>query len=214
MGEPECPEENLVARKNLAGREPQGQNPSVDTCMPYILGEVCVDPGQRGLTRDGVLVPVEPRHMAVLECLVQRRGVTVNRHELLDAGWRGRDASDESLTEAISRLRRALGDDPKSPRYIQTIPKRGYRLIAAVRALPPAPARLDRDKATQKRFPGLKEMWSSLPRGPLQLAAVLLVAVASWHSLAGLLQLPDAADSFAALADPNPAWLDIDPDFF
>ncbi|MEN8833878.1 winged helix-turn-helix domain-containing protein [Pacificibacter sp.] len=75
---------------------------------------------------------LEPKSMAVLHFLVERHGKVVSREELLDAVWPGIHVGDDSLTAAIIKIRRALGDDARNPAYIETIPKRGYRLIPAV----------------------------------------------------------------------------------
>ena len=58
------------------------------------------------------------------------------RDELLDAVWGETIVGEEALTRAISELRRALGDDPREPRYVETIRKGGYRLAAAVAPVP------------------------------------------------------------------------------
>src|SRR6185503_2947346 len=71
--------------------------------------------------------------MEVLMVLAGRAGAAVGRDELLSAVWPGVIVGDEALTQSIIKLRRALGDDPRSPSYIETISKRGYRLIAPVR---------------------------------------------------------------------------------
>ena len=106
---------------------------------PFLLGEWTVDPatglligaaGQRRLT---------PKLMDLLVALVQRAGRVVTRDELLREVWGARGAvSDEPLTRGVAELRKALGDDRAEPAYIETIPKRGYRVIAKVGAVEPA----------------------------------------------------------------------------
>ena len=73
---------------------------------------------------------LEPKSMAVLLHLIERHGEVVSREELLDAVWPGIHVGDDSLTAAIIKIRRALGDDARNPTHIETIPKRGYRLIS------------------------------------------------------------------------------------
>jgi Tol biopolymer transport system component/DNA-binding winged helix-turn-helix (wHTH) protein len=87
-------------------------------------------------------MPSRPEHprltskaMAVLIELVRDAGQTVTREELLDRVWAGRCPTPDVLTQAIKELRRAFADDSKPPRYIETIPKVGYRLIAPVLVL-------------------------------------------------------------------------------
>ncbi|MDJ1018412.1 MAG: winged helix-turn-helix domain-containing protein [Paracoccaceae bacterium] len=75
---------------------------------------------------------LEPKSMAVLLYLVERHGDVVSREELLDAVWPGVHVGDDSLTAAIIKIRRALGDDARNPTHIETIPKRGYRLISPI----------------------------------------------------------------------------------
>lgn len=76
---------------------------------------------------------LEPKVMDVLVLLAEHANELVPREQLLDAVWAGHAAADQLLTRAISELRRALRDDRDAPRYIETVPKRGYRLTATVR---------------------------------------------------------------------------------
>jgi TolB-like protein len=71
--------------------------------------------------------------MDVLVVLAEHAGEVVTRDELFNAVWQGQVVSDERLTHAIAELRRALEDDRDTPKYIETVPKRGYRLIGEVR---------------------------------------------------------------------------------
>lgn len=72
--------------------------------------------------------------MALLFCLADRAGGVVSRDEIIAEVWSGLAISDDALYNAFSQLRKGLADDPRSPRYIETIPKRGYRLMAPVTA--------------------------------------------------------------------------------
>jgi len=84
---------------------------------------------------------VRPKSLAVLLHLIENRGRVVSKEELLQRIWEGAAVTDDTLTQCISDLRRLLGDDPKQPKFIRTIPKQGFRFIAAVEdATPPAPA--------------------------------------------------------------------------
>ncbi|MEZ5895388.1 MAG: winged helix-turn-helix domain-containing protein [Parvularculaceae bacterium] len=101
---------------------------------PFLLEGRRIDPAARRIQTDGGAVEVEPRVMAVLVALAGRQGETVRRQELIDAVWNGAPGADQSLNNAISLLRRALGDADEIRRLIQTIPKQGYRLCAEIRA--------------------------------------------------------------------------------
>src|SRR5262249_27649662 len=81
-------------------------------------------------------IALPPRALGVLDVLVSRAGIVVSRQELIDAVWRDAFVTDTSLAEAVSVLRQALGDDPQSPQYIQTVHRRGYRFVAQVTAIP------------------------------------------------------------------------------
>ena len=82
--------------------------------------------GPTGTTR------LKPKAMHVLVCLVEQAGHVVAKEQLMRTVWPGTFVTDDVLTRCISELRRVFGDDPKDARVIQTIPKNGYRLIAAV----------------------------------------------------------------------------------
>ena len=82
-------------------------------------------------------VHVEPKVMEVLVALASRPGEVVERDVLADEVWQGRAMSDEPLNRCIAQLRRVLGDSRHEPRFVQTVPKRGYRLVAEVRLMQP-----------------------------------------------------------------------------
>ena len=83
------------------------------------------------LTCDGQPVALPPRPFAVLCELARKPGHLVTKGELLDAVWGHRFVTESVLKSAISDLRAALHDDPKQPRYIETVSRRGYRFIVA-----------------------------------------------------------------------------------
>ena len=84
---------------------------------------------------------VEPKVMSTLRMLVERAGETVTRNELIDQVWGVEFGADESLSRAISLIRKALGDTGKQRRYIRTVPRSGYRLVAPV--VSPSPKNQD-----------------------------------------------------------------------
>lgn len=96
---------------------------------PFLIGDWSVEPTLNRLSRGGQSVQIEPRIMHVLVCLAVRPGKVVSRTALLEVVWSKAVVNEEGLTHAVSQLRRVLGDDPKSPRYIETIHKTGYRLV-------------------------------------------------------------------------------------
>jgi Tol biopolymer transport system component/DNA-binding winged helix-turn-helix (wHTH) protein len=132
---------------------------AVDPQDPIRIAGRDVQPAlYRILTPEGTVQQVEPRVMAVLLCLVASAGRVVTREELIDQVWDGHFVSDDVLTRAIAQLRRLFGDDAAQPAVIETIRKRGYRLLVAPeplqRAVPepaPAPASVPTERPVRTR---------------------------------------------------------------
>jgi DNA-binding winged helix-turn-helix (wHTH) protein len=99
-----------------------------------------LDPGDRRLRRDDVPVELNARYLDALALLVREAGRLVSKDRFLEEVWRGVPVTDEALTQCIKTLRRQLGDDAARPRFIETIPKHGYRFIAPVEAVDDEPA--------------------------------------------------------------------------
>jgi TolB-like protein/DNA-binding winged helix-turn-helix (wHTH) protein len=110
---------------------------------------------------------LEPKVMDVFVCLAERTNELVTRNQLLDVAWSGNTAFDEQLTRAIGVLRRALHDDPGDPKYIETVPKRGYRLVGNVRL--PDGTKLEKD---------LPRIESIAPRSQYKMAFVIVIVLA------------------------------------
>lgn len=101
--------------------------------LGFRLGECSVDPKIGQIERPDGISHVAPKAMEVLLGLVKHPGELVERGELIRAGWGDDpDGHEEALTRCIAELRNALGDHHDDPLYIQTIPRRGYRLVAPV----------------------------------------------------------------------------------
>jgi DNA-binding winged helix-turn-helix (wHTH) protein/tetratricopeptide (TPR) repeat protein len=98
----------------------------------FRLGEWRVEPAANLLTRGEDEIRVELKVMEVLLVLAEHAGEVVSKRDLTDTVWQTEFIAENTLTSAIAGLRQALGDDARNPTYIQTIPKRGYRLLAEV----------------------------------------------------------------------------------
>ena len=83
-------------------------------------------------TGDDERIPLTPKAFAVLRYLVEHAGRLVTEDELLEAVWPGTYVQPQAVKSQLFDVRRALGDNPKTPLFIETLPKRGYRFIAAV----------------------------------------------------------------------------------
>lgn len=117
---------------------------------PFLVGDWTAEPMANRLTRGDDVRRVEPKVMEVLTCLAARPGETVSRDDFMDEVWAGTIVTDDVLARCISELRKALGDQASNPRYVETIRKRGYVLIAPVapaETLPPAPFEPDEETA-------------------------------------------------------------------
>ncbi|QIK79547.1 transcriptional regulator [Sphingomonas piscis] len=93
-----------------------------------------LDQEDRRLLRDGAPVEVNGRYLDALILLAKEPGRLVSKDRFMDEVWRGVPVTDEALTQCIKTLRRQLGDDASRPRFIETVPKHGYRFIAPVSA--------------------------------------------------------------------------------
>ena len=100
-----------------------------------------LDPADRQLRRDDVPVELNARYLDALALMVREAGKLVSKDRFLDEVWRGVPVTDEALTQCIKTLRRQLGDDATRPRFIETVPKHGYRFIAQVEAIDDEPRR-------------------------------------------------------------------------
>src|SRR5262245_26269619 len=98
----------------------------------FLIGDWTAVPSRNLLTRRTEAIRLEPRVMDVLVHLADHDDPIVSKEELIEQVWRTRFGTDDVLTVTIYALRKALGDDARRPRYIETVSRRGYRLIAAV----------------------------------------------------------------------------------
>ena len=154
------------------------------------VGDWIVEPDLNQLSAPGKAVKVEPKAMAVLLHLANRPGQVVSREALLSHVWPGIVVGDDSLTQVIIKLRKALGDDPDRPTYIQTVTKRGYRLVAPVLSA-----------AQVRSWPMARRQRAPWIAGAF--AAALLVAAGLWSSMAEhAKRLSPNADLVADVAEP------------
>lgn len=138
---------------------------STPKATPLQIGDWRVDPAASQMTRDGNVVQLEARTLRLLLHLASKPGELVGVEELLDQVWPGVTVTQDSVYQAVAALRRQLGDDPKTPRYIATAPRLGYRMIAAV-----GPALKPADKAAPRKRPA----WMFVPAAIVGLAGAAL----------------------------------------
>jgi transcriptional activator of cad operon len=104
-----------------------------------LIGDWVVDPASSEISRTGQTARLEVRAMRLLLCLAGHAGEVVSIEDLLNHAWSGVIVSSDSVYQAVTSLRRQLGDDAKQPTYIETVPRLGYRMVAKVRPLADAP---------------------------------------------------------------------------
>ena len=101
----------------------------------FRFDQFVLDPADRQLRRDGAPVELNGRYLDALALLVRDAGKLVSKDRFMGEVWRGVPVTDEALTQCIKTLRRQLGDEAARPRFIETVPKHGYRFIAEVEAI-------------------------------------------------------------------------------
>jgi DNA-binding winged helix-turn-helix (wHTH) protein/TolB-like protein/Tfp pilus assembly protein PilF len=172
------------------------------------IGEWSADPEANELSRGSEAVRIEPKAMDVLVLLADRVGRVVSREELFVAVWPGVVVGDEALTQTIIKLRRALDDNSRSPSYIETISKRGYRLIAPVRqreAVEATSAGIDLALSRQRPTrPRRNAPWLGWGAG-----IVLAAAVAGVYFLNSFPPTPPTSGAIDATDGRQPAWVTV-----
>src|SRR5688572_30387064 len=101
----------------------------------YEFGSFRLDKSERQLLRNGSVVSLTPKSFDTLLFLVENHGHVLEKNELMKALWPGSFVEEGNLSDNISKLRQALGDDRKAPKYIETVARRGYRFIAEVQEI-------------------------------------------------------------------------------
>jgi TolB-like protein/DNA-binding winged helix-turn-helix (wHTH) protein len=140
----------------------------------FQLNEWLVEPARNRLSRDGESIALENKTMDTLVFLAARSGDVVSADDIIAEVWGGQPMGENPVYKSIANLRKALGDDPKSPLYIETISRRGYRLVANV--LPAENAKAAPGSRTKAR------RWRRLAYGGIALLAVLLGIQWLWPS--------------------------------
>ena len=124
----------MYARRNPQSPKPKAQSLATyyAPVSAYAFGDYLVDAAARRVTRGGDVVPIPDRHVGVLVHLLAHAGAVVSKDGLIESAWSGLAVTDNSLEQAISGLRRVLGDGPDGTPYIQTVPRQGYRFTGPV----------------------------------------------------------------------------------
>ena len=138
-----------------------------------------LDEADARLTCAGQPVALPPKPFAVLCALARTPRMLVTKNSLLDAVWGHRFVTESVLKSAISEVRAALGDDPKQPRYIETVSRRGYRFIAAALGAPSQSAPVVERNAAAGQGNAALAALTALCRGDAALADVIRTVAAT-----------------------------------
>ena len=152
----------------------------------FQVGDWIVEPALDTISRNGVTEKLEPRTMRLLLCLVDSGGGVVSIDRLLADVWTGVVVAPASVYQAVSQLRKLLGDTDLEPSYIATVPRKGYRLIAPARPVDPLPQGAGAATVDPPRQNAGAAAVEPLPRAPAStrssrwvIAASLIVGLAS-----------------------------------
>jgi transcriptional activator of cad operon len=139
------------------------------------VGDWCVNPASGEIWRNGETERLEVRAMRLLVCLAERAGEVVSIDELLDQVWSEVAVSQDSVYQAVTSLRRVLGDDAKQPTYIETVPRLGYRMVAKVSPWEDEPSAQTESSLglTSRDWPKVNFKWAAV------VAACLAIAIAA-----------------------------------
>lgn len=161
-----CPDFSMTIEKNILDQE-------------LAIGRWRVVP-ESGELRDGANTRrIEPKVMQLLTLLADRSPAVVSKDEIIEALWPDTVVGDDALARCLLKLRRALGDDAKQPEFIETLPRRGYRMLAPIE-------RIDAPRPEEERKAGKRP-----PRFALFAAVLAVVALAA---IATLFAWPTGSD--------------------
>lgn len=145
-----------------------------------ISGKWNVQPRINKISGPDKTVQIEPRVMEVLTCLCKNRNRVVSKDELVREVWDDQIITDNTITQAVSKLRKILEDDPAQPEYIETIPKKGYRFIAEV-----TPEKFDQNSQQPLLTDSENRFTKSIPLGIGALILVIVLVTVIGVSLSG-----------------------------
>lgn len=142
----------------------------------FLVGGWYVEAPLNRISKGTEAVRLEPKVMALLVCLAEHAGEVVLREQLMQTLWPDTFVGDDQLNRGISELRKVFKDSPRQPRYIETIHKRGYRLIAPVHAVPSNQLRASKS-AAPLQVPGTRQKKRYVFLGLALLAAFALISM-------------------------------------
>ena len=183
------------------------------------FGEFTLDTARMALLRGGERLRLTGKPLEVLVFMARNTGRTVSKAELMEAVWQGTFVTEDNLTQAILKIRRALGDEKEHPQFVLTVPRVGYRFLGAT--VPPGPSPpADEPGTSNESAAGRANRRSVRPALMLAVAIVVVAAVVAWSWRAGYFSAAMRPGSTAESSDapvpteiPLPATSAIKPAF-
>ena len=166
-----------------------------DPRTAYEFGRFTLVPTEKRLLCDGKVVPLSPKVFDTLVLLVENQGRLIQKEELLKALWPDTVVEEVALAHNVSQLRKVLGDLAEDPKFIETVPKRGYRFIAAVRELSEPAPRVESPAESAVTPPAVLDVPWSRPTILAAFAAALVLVA----GVAAYVYLPRAGHSAAGV---------------
>ncbi|HEY0749126.1 MAG TPA: winged helix-turn-helix domain-containing protein, partial [Steroidobacteraceae bacterium] len=151
--------------------------PAGDSEGPLQIGEWIVNPSVDTISKGSETHKLEPRTMRLLICLANSAGEVVSVERLLNEVWTGVVVGSASVYQAVSQLRKLLGDTDADPTYIATVPRKGYRIIAPVRPLTAPSEAPQTEPVLESPLPVSAIAPAKRSRMPAMLAGSLLIAL-------------------------------------
>jgi len=190
---------------------PESRDDAVEVRAGFRLGEWTVEPELGRISRGDEVVQLRPRAMEVLVTLADLEDRLASKQHLIDTVWRTEFVSENALTHVIAELRTGLGDDADNPSYIETIPRRGYRVIAPVTILEAEEgenmvgrmADTDAEHVVREALQGKPRTRWFVPAGAV---ALVVIAIGLWVVLGGKktpapAQIPDFVPNRVVVAE-------------
>jgi DNA-binding winged helix-turn-helix (wHTH) protein len=165
----------------------------MDSCEVYAFGAFALDVHERRLTTDGTAVPLPPKALDLLVTLVRAQGRLVSKKQLLDEVWPEAFVEEGVLAVHISGIRKALGDDSRLPRFIETVSRSGYRFIAPVLRRSGRHDRGPQHAQSDRRIPSA-EVYELVGRGRFHLLS------------ASIKEVPKAVEAFRISIQREPTY--------
>ncbi|MGD0738459.1 MAG: winged helix-turn-helix domain-containing protein [Terracidiphilus sp.] len=143
----------------------------MESPLIYRFDGFTLDAATRRLRRGDEELSLEPKSFRLLEFLIQNRDRVLTKEEIFGVVWNQTSVTDNALTRAIAQIRKALEDDPRQPRFIETLPTFGYRFIGKLTVLEPTPSA----KPLPRKLPRIP-VWAALA-----LAVLTATGLAAWR---------------------------------